>query len=388
MDKETRKRLLREQRRREVRRNILILCLIGVLGAGTVVALAMNQGKGESHKSAADSGNKESGSSGAEDGSVRDSLAAEDVSGEEPTAAPVSIRISAAGDCTLGTDENFDVSTSFVAKYQEVGDPGYFLRNVRDIFGSDDLTIVNLEGTLTTGGERADKTFAFRGDPSYTQILTEGSVEAVNLANNHSKDYGIVSYEDTINNVEAAGITSFGYERTAVMEIQGVKVGLVGTYELAKGIECKEDLLNGIQSLKDQGAQLIIASFHWGTEKEYTPDDVQRELAHAAIDAGAHLVLGHHPHVVQGIEKYNGRYICYSLGNFCFGGNKNPSDKDTMIFCQTFTVTGAEVAQDDKVEVIPCSVSSSSSINNYQPTPAEGEEKDRIAGKIAELAIE
>ena len=171
------------------------------------------------------------------------------------------------------------------------------------------------------------------------------------------------------------------------MEIKGIKVGLVGTYELAEGIGCREGMIDSINSLKAQGAQLIIASFHWGTEKEYYPDEVQKELAHGAIDAGAHLVLGHHPHVLQGIEKYHGRYICYSLGNFCFGGNKNPSDKDTMIFRQTFTIRGNEVAQDDVVEKIPCSLSSSSSHNNYQPTPAEGSEKERIQQKIEGLAI-
>lgn len=372
MDKNARKRLLKEQRKREVRRQILILGVIGALGIGSIGALAMNLGRAD----------KDHDEQAVAQGSSKD---------EKNTpvlpAAPVTLTISAAGDCTLGTDVNFDVSTSFVTKYEEVGDPGYFLENVREIFGADDLTIVNLEGTLTTGGERADKTFAFRGDPSYTQILTSGSVEAVNLANNHSKDYGKQSYEDTIANVENAKITSFGYDRTALMEIKGVKVGLVGTYELAEGIECKDGMIQNINSLKEQGAQLIIASFHWGTEKEYHPDEVQRELAHAAIDAGAHLVLGHHPHVLQGIEKYNGRYICYSLGNFCFGGNKNPSDKDTMIFQQTFTVIGNEVMQDDFTAVIPCSVSSSSSINNYQPTPVEGSEKERIQQKIDELAI-
>lgn len=409
MDKNARKRLLKEQRKREVRRQILILGVIGALGIGSIVALAMNlgrtdknhddpavaQGSSKDENSQSKSSQEGKGEENKKEANKEETLEPEEIqnpSEEEKNtpvlpAAPVTLTISAAGDCTLGTDVNFDVSTSFVTKYEEVGDPGYFLENVREIFGADDLTIVNLEGTLTTGGERADKTFAFRGDPSYTQILTSGSVEAVNLANNHSKDYGKQSYEDTIANVENAKITSFGYERTALMEIKGVKVGLVGTYELAEGIECKDGMIQNINSLKEQGAQLIIASFHWGTEKEYHPDEVQRELAHAAIDAGAHLVLGHHPHVLQGIEKYNGRYICYSLGNFCFGGNKNPSDKDTMIFQQTFTVIGNEVIQDDSTAVIPCSVSSSSSINNYQPTPVEGSEKERIQQKIDELAI-
>lgn len=94
------------------------------------------------------------------------------------------------------------------------------------------------------------------------------------------------------------------------------------------------------------------------------------------------LVIGSHPHVIQGYEKYNGRYIVYSLGNFCFGGNPNSSDKDCMIFQQTFTVTGNDVATDDNINVIPCSISSVSNSNNYQPTPATGDEKTRIEAKI------
>ena len=91
------------------------------------------------------------------------------------------------------------------------------------------------------------------------------------------------------------------------------------------------------QSLKKAGAQVIIVNFHWGIEKQYTPDENQKALAHLAVDEGADLVIGHHPHVLEGIEEYNGKYICYSLGNFCFGGNSTPSDTDSMIVQQTFT---------------------------------------------------
>lgn len=375
MDKRDRRKELRKaQRKREVRRNIIILCILAVLCITAIVILAAGLRKDKSPKT------KQTIAAG---NAGQPTPETDVISTPEPAAS--AITVSAAGDCTLGSDVNFEPSTSFVTKFNEVNDPGYFLGNVRDIFASDDLTIVNLEGTLSNQGERADKQFAFRGDPAYTEILTSGSVEAVNLANNHSKDYGEQSYEDTIFHVESAGITSFGYERTALKEIKGVKVGLVGTYVLKDGIESKQGMLDNIQSLQEQGAQLIIASFHWGSEKEYTPDPVQKELAHAAIDAGAHLVLGHHPHVLQGVETYKDRYICYSLGNFCFGGNKNPSDKDTMIFRQTFTVTGDDVAADAVTEIIPCSISSVSSMNNYQPTPAKDSEKERIQQKISSL---
>lgn len=303
----------------------------------------------------------------------------------EQEAEPVSITISAAGDCTLGTDENFNASTSLNAYYDSNG-PAYFFQNVKSIFDADDLTIVNMEGTLTESTSRQDKTYAFKGPAEYTQILTDGGVEAANLANNHSRDYGEQSYTDTIAALDAAGITSFGYDRTAVMDVNGVKVGLVGTYELADGMGCEDEMISNIKAVEEQGAQIVIVSFHWGLEKENYPTENQVNLAHSAIDNGADLVLGHHPHVLEGIEVYNGKNIVYSLGNFCFGGNSNPSDKDTMIFQQTFTVQNGELVEDNVTNIIPCSISSESGRNNYQPTPLEGDEADRVRGRIEEYS--
>ena len=296
----------------------------------------------------------------------------------------VSFTISAVGDCTFGTDENFAYEGSMPAKYDEVGDFNYFFENVKSVFEEDDLTIVNFEGTLTDSTIREDKQFAFKADKSYAEILTDGFVEAANLANNHSKDYGEQSYNDTMDALDEAGITNFGYDRVAIKKVKGIKVGLVGTYVLADGLGVKDSMEKNIQDLKDEGAQVIIASFHWGEEKAEYPNDVQVELAHAAIDAGADLVLGHHPHVLQGIETYKGKNIVYSLGNFCFGGNSSPSDMDTMIFQQTFTLKGGKLQEDNVTNIIPCSISSVEDYNNYQPTPAAGEKETEILNKITQ----
>lgn len=307
---------------------------------------------------------------------------------ETPEVQETTITISAAGDCTLGTDEGFNYKRSFKGKYDAVQDPAYFFQNVQPVFAQDDLTIVNMEGTLTEETTREPKQFAFKGDAEYAKILTAGAVETANLANNHSFDYGKKSYEDTITALEAEGISSFGYERTAVMDIKGVKVGLAGVYELAEHIDCKQDLLDNIASLKEQGAQIIIVSFHWGQEKENVPSDVQVELAHAAVDNGADLVLGHHPHVLQGIEEYKGKNIVYSLGNFCFGGNSAPSDMDTMIFQQTFTVKDGKLQEDNVTNILPCKISSAyeKGYNNYQPILAEGEQKEKIFERLSEYS--
>lgn len=302
---------------------------------------------------------------------------------------PVSLTLSVVGDCTLGTDETFDYDTSLNAYYENYGS-AYFLQNVKSIFSQDDLTIANFEGTLTESDAREDKTFAFKGPASFTSILTDGSVEAVNTANNHSHDYGDQSYEDTMTALDAAGIVHFGYDETAVMDVKGIKVGMVGIYELKDHLEREQQLKDNIAKVKADGAQLIVVIFHWGNETETVPDSNQTTLGRLAIDEGADLVCGHHPHVLQGIETYKGKNIVYSLGNFCFGGNSSPSDMDTMIYQQTFTITSEGVQADNVTNVIPCSISSAAyeGYNNYQPTPAEGDEAVRILAKINERSAD
>ena len=288
---------------------------------------------------------------------------------------PVSFTVSVVGDCTLGTDENFDYDTSLNA---------YFFRNVKDIFSADDLTIANFEGTLTDSEEREEKQFAFKAPAEFSSILSDGAVEAVTLANNHSHDYGEQGFADTLAALDQEGITHFGYDETAVIEVKGIKVGLVGIYELKDHLDRTEQLKQNIAKVKEQGAVITIVIFHWGNEKEEIPDSNQTTLGRLAIDEGADLVCGHHPHVLQGIEEYKGKNIVYSLGNFCFGGNSYPSDMDTMIFQQTFTVDKNGVKADNVTNVIPCSISSEYDYNNYQPTPAQGDEADRILAKIQE----
>ena len=404
MNKEQQRRNARRRRKRRRRMSyrqkivymqitlITVAIFLGLLVGAAALTKVMNNRQAQNSEKTASQEQQEEPTEPKKDDSSTDNTddtskdSQEETTTPEPTAESVSITVSMVGDCTLGTDVNFDQSTSFDAFYQMKNDPGYFFQNVKDIFTADDLTVANMEGTLTTSNDRQQKTFAFKGDPSYTEILTRGGVEATNLANNHSRDYGDQSYEDTIQYLEAAGITTFGYDRTAGMDVKGIKVGLIGIYELKDGLGRQQQVIDTIQEVKDQGAQVIIVSFHWGTEKSNVPDDIQKTLAHLAVDQGADLVVGHHPHVLQGIEKYQGKNIVYSLGNFCFGGNKNPSDKDTMIFQQTFTVENGELVEDDVTNIIPCSLSSESGYNNYQPMVLEGSEKERVLQKIEEFS--
>ena len=353
---------------------VFILILAGIRGCSNYISsrqaaakktVSMNASKDNSQKASSDSQNTDSSNA--------------------TVSSPVSLTLSVVGDCTLGTDETFDYDTSLNAYYENYG-ADYFLQNVKDIFSADDLTIANFEGTLTDSDEREDKTFAFKAPASYTSILTGGSVEAVNTANNHSHDYGDQSFDDTLAALDDAGIVHFGYDETAVMNVKGIKVGLVGIYELYDHLEREQQLKDNIAKVKADGAQLIVVIFHWGNETETVPDSNQTTLGRIAIDEGADLVCGHHPHVLQGIETYKGRNIVYSLGNFCFGGNSSPSDMDTMIYQQTFTIDADGVKKDNVTNIIPCSISSAAydGYNNYQPTPAEGDEATRILGKINE----
>lgn len=353
---------------------VFILILAGIRGCSNYMSsrqaaakktVSMNASKDNSQKASSDSQNTDSSNA--------------------TVSSPVSLTLSVVGDCTLGTDETFDYDTSLNAYYENYG-ADYFLQNVKDIFSTDDLTIANFEGTLTDSDEREDKTFAFKAPASYASILTSGSVEAVNTANNHSHDYGEQSFDDTLAALDDAGIVHFGYDETAVMDVKGIKVGLVGIYELYDHLEREQQLKDNIAKVKADGAQLIVVIFHWGNETETVPDSNQTTLGRIAIDEGADLVCGHHPHVLQGIETYKGRNIVYSLGNFCFGGNSSPSDMDTMIYQQTFTIDADGVKKDNVTNIIPCSISSAAydGYNNYQPTPAEGDEATRILGKINE----
>ena len=304
-----------------------------------------------------------------------------------PAPSPASVTLTFAGDCTLGMDDNLGYSDSFNETFDREG-PDYFLQAVKPLFEEDDLTVVNFEGPLTEETDKADKSFAFKGHAEFAGVLSAGSVEAANLANNHSHDYGDQGYLDTEEALDRAGITHFGFDDVAVVEAGGVKVGLTGLFTVYEDPQHREDLLANIQKLKDQGAQVIVACFHWGFENDYTPEGDQVALAHAAIDAGAHLVIGHHPHVVQGVEVYQGRYIVYSLGNFCFGGNYSPPDYDAMIFRQTFTIRDGEVLTDDEIQVIPCLTSSSvdQNFNDYRPVPADGEDKQRILEELRDIS--
>lgn len=287
--------------------------------------------------------------------------------------------LSFAGDCTLGTYYGQGEWNRFDKVVLNKGYE-YFFKNVKPYFEADDLTIVNLEGPLTTGGKMVQKTYAIKGEPGYTQILNEGSIEVVNLANNHTNDYGEEGMRQTKKALEGAEIGYFIGNKIEYRQINGIKLAFIGEVGWDKSKLTKERIKKRIEEAKSK-ADLVFIMFHWGVEREYYPNDIQKELAYFCIDEGVELVLGSHPHVIQGIETYKGKNIVYSLGNFSFGANKNPDDKDTFIYQATYQLKDNQINLVDS-NVIPCSISSSSERNTYQPTPLMDQEKNRVQNRL------
>lgn len=296
-----------------------------------------------------------------------------------PTPEPEYFEITMIGDCTLASSQyEKNYSYSFESVIGE--DMDYVFAKTLDYFTDDDFTIANLECALTESTAAANKTFLFKSKPEYGQIMKNGSVEFVTLGNNHVLDYGQQGYDDTKAAMEELGIGYAGRDEWSIYETEsGLKIGV---YAVSFGEVSQIEA--GIKALRDEGAEFIIAALHWGDEGAYTVNSLQVKQGHAAIDAGAHIVYGSHPHTLQKHEEYNGGHIYYSMGNWSFGGNANPRDKDTVIvkIIVMRDIDGTISIAERKV--IPCASSGEKSSNNYQPVPYEegSEEYLRTLSKI------
>ena len=281
----------------------------------------------------------------------------------------VEITVSFGGDCTFGRGRNAAYAGSFDEMYDQKG-AAWFLGGISE-FQSDDLTMVNFEGALTASDTpREEKPFIFKGRPAYAKILKEGSVDVVAIANNHARDYGNAGLNDTIRYLTPYVAVS-GYNRQPVLTVKGVKVGFASNLGWSFDAAQKRFIQSAVQNLRAQGAEIIIFNYHWGEEGSYQSNATQRAIAHYCIDSGADLVIGHHPHVVQEVETYQGKQIAYSLGNLSFGGNRNPKDKNCLIFQQTFSLNlNTRKLEKTTCRAVPYKVSSVDWRNDYRPVPA------------------
>ena len=309
---------------------------------------------------------------------------AEETTAEETTSEaaaekePLSVKVTFAGDCTLCSDAR--TYNHFDAVVKKRWD--YPFKNCKSIFQNDDLTLVNCEMAITNSKKHAKKAFVFAMKPEGTKYFTRASIEAVNLANNHTLDFGQAGLKDTRKNLTKAGILWSDTSNCSVFTAKnGVKIGMCG-YTSTGGLSKTYKL---IKKLRSKGCQIVIVSCHWGVEATYKPTKSQINRGHALINHGADIVVGTHPHRVQPIETYKGKYILYSIGNFCFGGHTNPSDPDSVIIQCTFVLDEeGKKAADYRLNVIPYSLRSTKKGNDYCPKPYafEGKAYDRVMSRL------
>ncbi|MBQ4283633.1 MAG: CapA family protein [Lachnospira sp.] len=270
-----------------------------------------------------------------------------------------------AGDCTLGTMPSW-MSYQYCFNKVIGNNYNYPFQNVRKFFVADDCTFINLESVLAESGTPENKQFTFRGPVSYVNIMTGSSVEFANLANNHTYDFGQAGYTSTKQTLESNNVA---YVETNSSTLYTTKSGLkIGVYGVYFSLD-KNDMVADVTALKNAGADVIVAAAHWGIELEKVQNSTQSSIAHQLIDAGVDIVWGHHPHILQPIEKYNGGITYYSLGNFSFGGNHNPSDKDTAVIQQQVLRDAEGKVMLGELKVIPCSISTLTDRNDFRPTP-------------------
>ena len=292
---------------------------------------------------------------------------------------PKTFTITVAGDTTLGSTDELRKRDDCFEVYYEQNGPEWFFSGIKALFEADDMTLINFEGTLTESEDKKEKKYNFKGPAAYTEILTAGSVEAANIANNHIIDYGETGEADTIRNLENAGIVVSGNGMLGIFEKDGVKVGMTGYCFPYK--DEKKDITADVKALREAGCQIVVASFHWGSEymEDFTRE--QRMIGRRAVDAGADIVVGHHPHIVQGIEKYEDTYLLYSLGNLVFGGNYDPTERDAYAARLTFTVY-EDHAEGPEMTIVPLRTTQHNRGTDYRPIIAEEADWDRIYRRI------
>ena len=293
------------------------------------------------------------------------------------------VRITFLGDCTLGGEESYrNARLGFVSRVRENG-MAFPFRNLARLTAGDDLTVANLEGVLTDRKlKKVEKTYNFSGPTAFTEILTSGGIDCVTLANNHSHDYGEEGYQDTRDALERAGVCWFGADAPAVWRSEeGLMIGFTGvSWSLTGNRYLRYEAQ--METLKAMGCAAVITVMHAGEEYSYTPPSPhQRTAVERAAACGAALVIGHHPHVVQGFTTVSGMPVVYSLGNCVFGGTTRAKDSDALAVQAVLRFEEGEL-QETALHFYPISITSDARYNNYSPRFLEGEEAERVLRKM------
>ena len=277
------------------------------------------------------------------------------------------IKLTFAGDCMTASYKGTVAAGNFAEKALE-GDWEYFLDGVDEYFENDDFTIVNLETVLTDNAlspvaKDHDPAYWYKGPTKNTQIFTTQSVEIMNLANNHFGDYGTQGRQDTIQACEDAGLLWGNNDKTVYVEKDGFRIAFIFHGLWFEGQE--QTIIDRLHEAETQ-SDFQVVYYHGGTERIHQPEAWKQRASHRIVDAGADLVIGNHPHVLQPMEIYNDVPIIYSMGNFCYGGSRYPENR-TIIYTYELTVDKENNTLLDAIgEVIPCYVYTGDQ-NNYQP---------------------
>ena len=299
--------------------------------------------------------------------------------------AETQITLTFGGDCVLGTREEWTEDADTFLTCVERNGLDWCFANLRDLFAEDDLTMLNLECVLQDGnrGHNSRKQHTFRGQTGYAEMLTGASVELVNLANNHYIDYNQSGEKSTKAALDAYDISYCGYRNLYVLKTQGIKIGFGGCRE-TEWLQNKAIVYRDIQALKKKGCDVIVYSCHWGKEYSPTHNDTQTRMAQYAVNSGADIIVGTHPHVVQGVEVLESSdqkrkaIVLYSLGNLVFGGTHDMKTFDAMLAQATLCFDDQGAYQSAEITLLPVLTSGSIPRNDFQPVLAQGDDATRI----------
>lgn len=314
---------------------------------------------------------------------------------DRKTMEETEILLSFTGDCTLGSEDRLMKKPYSFHAYIEKEGYAYPFEKVQSIFENDDVTVINLENVFyDSTRNRVKKTYNFRGPTDFAQILTAGSVELSFLGNNHTYDYSYQGFRSTVSAIEEEGlawlVTNDEVMKTWIYEKNGIKIGFAGCY-ITYFNNNRSKVAQSFQELKDRGADFIVGIMHGG--EEYGPRQNKGiiRMARFFADQGAGLVVGHHPHVLHGMEIYNNTTIFYSLGNFSFGGNAQLRSFQTAVLQAVLRFDESGRYVEHQVNILPAHTSGTLEYNNYQPVLVGGKEaKDIIdlIGSMSEFVLE
>lgn len=296
----------------------------------------------------------------------------------QETNIPKQITISFLGDCTLASQKGQE-ETGNMINYLNTKDTSYFFEKCMDIIDNDDFTIANCENVFSDNNTQGiykdySPAFWFRSSTKNAAVFADNSIDAVSIANNHTNDYGTGGYDETKNALENVNVLWGDVENPIILEKDGISIGIICCKFWSSYYE--DSIIQQIKELS-QKTTIQIVFFHGGTEKIHTPEQWKVTGCRKFVDAGADLVIGGHPHVLQPYEEYNGVSIIYSIGNFCYGGNRLPENR-TVIYQQIFTFDGSNNLINSEENIIPFYVFTGST-NNWQPAPIENkEEKENV----------